>query len=92
MRAKTTSPDAGHPTKDTPRPGRDVREDAHNETTAASANNPPNHGKPTNGINAFLLWVGETGRSRALDDLPDHYEVWRRQNESAQAELGRWSP
>jgi len=94
MNAKNASPGAEHPTKDTPRPGRDAREDAQNDSSDASHDNPPNHRQPTNGINAFLYWVGETGRIDEIDDLenelPDHFQVWANQH-ATQQQLERWS-
>jgi hypothetical protein len=77
MSAKNTSRDApDHQSNDEPaRRGQDGREAAQNDSSNESPNNPPN--KPTYGFTNFLLWVGETGRSRDLDDLPDHYDTWK---------------
>ena len=96
MSANNASPDTpSNPTKDTATcPERDACKGAQDDSSEATQNNPPTSQGPTNGINAFLWWVGKTGRINEIDDLEtglaEHYKTWRQLSKSEQSELGDW--
>ena len=96
MSANDASPDTpSNVSKDSATcPGQDAREGAQETDTDAQQNNPPTPKGPTNGINAFLWWVGKTGRIDEIDelaaDLPEHYKTWKRLKNTEQDDLEGW--
>lgn len=69
---------SANPSKDRPtRRGRDVREDAQNDDSTATANNPPNHGNATNpGEPAtFLEWL-DPDTPLETETLQEKWDYW----------------
>jgi hypothetical protein len=87
MSTENDSPgSSANPSKSSPTNlGQDAQESAHDESSNATVNKPPNHGTPTHGLGRFLWDLP------ADTPWPEVFERYREWKAEEQAGLERWS-